>query len=221
MAESFRVTMTPATPVSINHPWLHFDGLINHLRYMRLLGRDYYNLPSKQVWTPPTSMHDDFEHVLCYRQEIPFASVSTFEPDCQRSIQYYKRFEEDGAPGKSVNIGSGRYRNWMLRTVYQPAHTVTFYGRGHIDLVRDLLSSLTHLGNDTRIGWGQLRGIDVQEIERDDDRSIVFGGVAQRPIPVRYLSDYSDAVRLAWRSPYWAAQNVELCAPPGTEVVWK
>jgi len=210
--------MTLAMPVSINHPWLHFDGLINHLRYMRLLGRDYYTLPSKQVWTPPG--HDKFKDVLCYRQDIPFASVSAFEPDAPKSIQYYKRYDDECAPAKSVNVGSGRYRNWMLRTVYQPAHTVTFYGRGHIDLVLDLLSDLTHLGNDTRIGWGQIASIEVRGIERDQDRSIVWDGIAQRPIPVRYLSGYSDAVRLAWKSPYWAAQNVELCAPPGAEVAW-
>jgi hypothetical protein len=42
-----------------------------------------------------------------------------------------------------------------------------------------------------------------------------------RPIPVRLLESYNDAVELAWKPPYWAADSIELCAPPGAEVKLK
>jgi len=216
MAVSFELKLVMATPVNINHPWIHLDGLLHHLRLLKRLGRDYYLLPTKQVTGFDWKGHR-YEHVIVYRQELPFASVSFFEPPDVRSLQYYKRLEVAGFPGKRrVDIGSGHYRNWMLRAVYVPCHTVTFYGRGNLSLVSELLEDLTHLGNDTRIGWGKVATWQLQEIE--EDRSIVWQGKAMRPIPVRLLKSYSEAVPLAWRAPYWAADTVELCAPPGAEV---
>jgi len=84
--------------------------------------------------------------------------------------------------------------------------------------VQQLLELLTHLGNDTRMGWGL---IDKKRMELEpipEDRSVVWQGKAMRPIPIRFLNSCSDAVYLPWRSPYWAAENVEMCAPPGAEV---
>lgn len=221
-AVSFKLTCTLAAPVSLNHPWIHLDGIINHLRMMRRLGRDYYSLSTKGYWQPSVAQHDKFQQVLAYRQELPFASISHFEPaDAPlKTVQYFKRFEANDFPTKrkKIDIASGHYRNWMMRTVYVPAHTVSFYGRGQIGRVRQLLGDLTHVGNDTRVGWGQLVGWELEELEREQDRSIVWEGIAQRPIPVRMLKHYTDSVRLAWKAPYWERSNIEECAPPGTEV---
>jgi len=221
MVESFELVIQVATPVCLNHPWLHLDGIVGHLIDQRRLGRDYYLLPTKSPEGRGDARGSRYEHVLCWRQEIPFGSISFFEPDAVHAIQYFKRFEPAGYEGHTakVNLSSGYLRNWMLNAVYQATHTVRFYGRGHLDLLAELLEDLTALGNDTRIGWGEITSKELRPLP--EDHSLVWQGRAQRPLPVRYLKRWSDSVPLAWRPPYWAARNVELCAPPGAEVEWK
>lgn len=214
----FAVIARLATPVSLNHPWLHLDGLIAHLIYLRAAGRDYYALPTKTVRHLAQERMGPFVHTLARRGPLNSASISFFGPDARLgSLQYFKRFEERGAPNRGqVLLAGGHYRSWMLRTVYVSAETVTFYGCGDLALVRNLLGDLTHLGNDGRIGWGRVRDLAVNQTP--EDWSLVKEGRAQRPIPVRLLADWEDAVRLAWRPPYWAPEHVELCAPPGVGV---
>ncbi|MDQ7851146.1 MAG: hypothetical protein RB148_12825 [Armatimonadota bacterium] len=216
----FQIVFYLATPVALNHPWLHLDGLISHLVALRVLGRDYYVLPTKTVTSLSAKQLGRYQRVLRQWWELPQASVSFFHPDDLFSLRYFKRFEPRGFPGeRKIDLGRGHYRTWMLRHVYCPAETVTFYGTGDLELVRDLLSDLTHIGNDNRVGWGRIHRLEVTELP--EDRSLVWEGKAMRPIPIRFLRKWEDAVPLAWRPPYWAAENVEVCAPPGARVVLK
>lgn len=212
----FAAVCRMATPVNLNHPWLHLDGITAHLQYLRAAGRDYYTLPSKTVVSQP----DHGPPLYLKTNGVRHASVSLFAPDLPlKAAQYYKRFEPDGCPGTArVDLGSGHYRNYMLRAVLQPCETVTFYGCGDINKLRELLADLTHLGNDIRVGWGLIAGMTVREVA--EDWSLTRDGRATRPIPVRLLRRYSDQVRLAWHAPYWARESVDLCAPPGAEVEW-
>lgn len=215
-AVPFRVVVRLAAPVALNHPWLHLDGLVSHLVYQRMLGREYYNLPTKQVVHLSEMQKGKYAHIFPLIGGIAHASASIFQPDRMASLQYFKRFHDQGWPKRNkVDIGSGHYRNWMMRWVYVPAETATFYGYGRIDHIRDLMQDLTHLGNDTRVGWGKIVSIEAEETP--EDWSVVYQGRAMRPIPVRLLSSHSDAAMMACRPPYWAAASVELCAPPGAE----
>ena len=36
-----------ASPISLTHPWMHFDGLVGHLLMVDALGDDYFVLPRK------------------------------------------------------------------------------------------------------------------------------------------------------------------------------
>jgi len=216
--EPFALRCRLATPVALNHPWLHLDGIIAHLIQLRVRGREYYNLPTKVLTHVPPGHR--YQHVLATSGGgLVHASVSQFEPETRlTSLQYFKRFEADRFPRKrKVERGSGHYRDWMLRWVLVSAEWCTFYGVGDIALLRELLEDLTHLGNDTRVGWGRVQRWEL--IPWSEDWSLVRDGRAMRPIPVRFLRSYSDAVPLAWKPPYWAAEHVELCAPPGAEVV--
>jgi CRISPR type IV-associated protein Csf3 len=149
------------------------------------------------------------------------ASISFFsEPNRIYSVQYFKRFEERNCPAKrKINIAKGYYRHWMLRSVVIAADHCYFYGCGDIDRIAQLLRSLVALGDNTRIGWGTIHSWHIEPTS--DDYSLIKDGKAQRPIPVRLLESYNDAVELAWKPPYWAADSIELCAPPGTEVKLK
>jgi hypothetical protein len=218
---NLEVTFYLSSPPALNHPWIHFDGILAHLAYLRFLGRDYYLLPSKRL--VDVSLPEDLRGFLAETSGLLHASCSLFLPSMPEkyaSLSYYKRFEAEGFPkSRKINLGSGYYRNWSLRWVYVPCEAVRFYVRGDRQIIEDLLSDLTHIGNDTRVGWGRIRGMRIKEIS--EDLSLVWNNRAMRPIPVRYLKQWSDSALLAWRPPYWAAENVELCAPPGAVIELK
>ena len=215
--QPFKVTFWLGTPVSLNHPWIHLDGITAHLKYESALDREYRHLPSKSV----VSQDDHAPPLYRKTNGVRHASVSLFVPDLPPyTYTMFKRFEPEGYPRRGpqkVNIGSGHYRNYMLRLVLKPCERVEFYGYGAMDRIADLLSTLTHLGGEGRDGFGQIIGLDVEPI--DEDRSLVAGGIAMRPIPVKQLRSWSEAVHVAWRAPYWARESIALCAPPGAEVV--
>lgn len=215
-------------PVSLNHPWMHLDGIIRHLVDWRTYGPE-----ADLTWDADrrgNRMADmrkagtaKFVHALSRREIagdwIGCGSVSHFDQDVPYgTLRYFKRFEAERFPGKAkVSLGGGHFRTWMLQTVYVPAHSVTFYGCGLLGHVRDLLGDLTHIGNDTRIGWGQV--VDWTLERTPEDWSLVRDGVATRPIPTRMLHSWDDEAWLTWHAPYWDRSKVEPCAPPGARVV--
>jgi hypothetical protein len=216
-ARPFRVEVRLAAPVSLNHPWLHLDGILAHLAVNRVAGRAQYSRPTKAVQSYSARDLGPYAHALT-RTPVAQGSISYFGPEEKLcSLQFFKRFEERGFPARrKIAMGFGHYRAWMLRVVYVPAEWAVFYGRGDVGLVRDLLDDLTHLGNKTRAGWGRVASVSVEEIE--ENRSLVWEGRAMRPLPVRILRRWSDALPMAAQAPYWDPSNVEMCAPPGAEV---
>lgn len=228
-SEPFRLSIHLATPVSLQHPWLHLDSIVRHLIDDRTYGRD-----AELTWDDEMrgnrnkAMRDAgtmvFRDVLDRYQAdgdwLSCASVSEFSPadTPYGTLQYFKRFQAERFPGKGkINLSSDHYRTWMLKTIYLPCRTVTFYGRGRIGLLRDLLNDMTHLGNDTRIGWGEIAEWRLTPMQAD--WSLVRDGVAMRPIPTRMLREWDDEAWLTWHAPYWDRRKVEPCAPPGAKVV--
>lgn len=225
----FALHIDLATPVSLNHPWVHFDAIVRHLIDERTYGVDAgldwgnRETNAERLAAMGRAGTRKYVHALSREQIagdwIGCGSVSHFTPDDlpYGTLEYFKRFEADRFPknGK-VNTSSDHFRVWMLKTIYMPAQTVTFYGRGLIGHIAELMQDLTHLGNDARMGWGEVA--DWRLEKTPDDWSIIRDGVAMRPIPVRMLHEWDDEAWLTWHAPYWDRNKVELCAPPGARV---
>lgn len=96
------------------------------------------------------------------------------------------------------------------------AASLTFHGHGNVDRVDELLSDLTNVGRDANEGFGAVADAVIEPC--DDDRSLVWQGVAMRPIPTRLSMAWERAEDLAWRVPYWDGATVEPCVPPGASV---
>jgi hypothetical protein len=216
----FEVRCRLRTPVCLNHPWVNFDGILGHLVYRRVLGRGYYDLPGKTILHCEEAESQPWVSMVTQHHGVRFSSVSFFDNDGLDSMQYFKRFHETNCPSslRSCYVGHGYYRAWMNRFVYVKASECVFYCHGHLPTVEMLLQDLTHIGGDVRVGWGAVSSISVQETA--DDMSCICNGVAQRPIPVRFLRSYSDSVPLAWKCPYWDPNGVEVCVPPGARAEW-
>lgn len=227
--QPFRLTVRMATPVSLTHPWLHLDSIVRHLIDERTYGRDadLGGWDDERRGDRMAAMRRagtaKFVQALARcriaDEWISCASVSEVVPADlgYETIRSFKRFEADRFPGRGkVTLSNGHYRTWLLQTVYVPAESVTFHGVGLLGHLTDLLGDLTHLGNDTRIGWGL---VDHWSIEPSrEDWSLARDGIATRPLPVRLLAEWDDEAWLTWHAPYWDRRRAERCAPPGARV---
>ena len=79
-----------------------------------------------------------------------------------------------------------------------------------------LLKSVVYLGKKTAYGYGRVKSIHIERIDRD--YSIIKNSKAMRPIPIRMVRDAEVKAMLAYKPPYWDKHSVELCAFPGSIV---
>lgn len=212
-----KITFHMMTPISLGHPWMHFDGLLMHLKAREALGEDYYVLPSKD----PKELGVEIPVAKLERNgfQVYRASVSFFDVDVLAVTTIYKRFYEKDAGtliARKIDLARGLYRSYMMRLPYIPARRVYFYAYGDPGEIDRLLSALEGLGKKVSIGFGRFREYVIEEV--DEDASVVYNGVAMRPIPAAMLRYADRAMMLAYKPPYWDKRNVALCAPPGARV---
>ncbi len=214
---SFAITFNMGSPVCITHPWISFDSLIAHLLLLDGLGDDYFITPKKLDLSGAWPKN---RRLLPIKRtgQLYHASVSQFEPvDTVRVTQIYKRFETERSENLNrtkIRVGQGYFKSYALKQPYVPAQRVRFFVHGDVDLIGNLIDKyLIGLGNDTRIGFGTIRSWKIEET--DGDWSIIWNGIAMRPIPVEMCEEWEDEAMLAWKAPYWSPRNVTLCVPPG------
>lgn len=223
----FRLRFKMMTPVCLSHPWIHLDGIIAHLLLRKLLGRDFYLLPSK--------LPIDFFKTLTlplkrYKQDKAFmyhSSVSFFEIKQIYVDTLFKRFEDkflrlmDEGRSTRIDTTRGRFKNYMIRLPYISTPTVTFYGHGNISEIKNLIKRLPGLGKKIAAGFGFFNSFSIKQTRQDC--SIIKNGLAARPIPLLFVDETQEHERmlLAYKFPYWAKGNVLPCVPPEEKIYLK
>ncbi len=217
--EPLQITFFLQAPLSLTYPFLFFDSLVGRQMLMIALGHDFYLLPTKIPITKYIPQEELPPFPIKQSNELFHCSVAQFNG--QYRIEYlYKRFEDRWANFKrKITRGSGYFRDYMIQHLYVAAPVVHFYACADYEMMKKICATVTGLGDNTRIGWGAVAGFKIDRISKDC--SIVKNGIAMRPIPQRFLKSASEIVPMTWRSPYWDLLNVELCAPPGAEVILK
>jgi len=216
--EPLEITFHLASPITLSHPWMHFDGLIYHLLFREVLGEDYFLLPRKFPFNALQDELDKIQPIKIDSNGLYHASVSFLDADVKKLGVYRKRFEDRWYSGrKKIYRGSGIFRDWSIQHLYLPTSKIRFYVLSDRNMLKVLCELVTGLGNDTRVGWGAVRRFEIRKMEKDC--SIVHQGIAMRPIPLFFLEYASEKVPLAWKPPYWARENVAFCAPPGAQVI--
>jgi len=211
----FKVEFRMETPICLTYPFIHFDGLIAHLWLRKKDSHFYRSLPSKKV-VNVLEKEDNFP--LKKTGDIYHASISFFDIKDAFTTKIYKKFCEKYLDlkrirKKKIDKTRGHFKDHMISLVYVPARKVIFYGCGDVSTIDDLLKNLAGLGKKTSIGYGFIKDYKIKEIK--DDLSVVKEGIAMRPIPKEMLKEWSELVLMAYKPPYWAKENVKLCAPPG------
>jgi hypothetical protein len=221
-----RVTLRFGSPVVLTHPYVMLDGVIGHCMLLEYLGEDLYH-----VWAVKTPLGRYIleaadrlgprggRYPIRRKHGLMFASAAIWEPEGvrARTLMMVKRFEDRWAPGRRrISRGSGYFRDHLFRRTYVPASGATFYVHGDPEWLGRLLRHLPGLGDDVRIGFGDVREARIERIDRD--RSVLDGDVAMRPIPVDMLEWWEESAVMAWKPPYWHAGNLAECCVPFTRV---
>lgn len=224
--EPLEISFRMETPICLTYPFIFFDALIAHLRNRYVDPEGYRALPSKKVVKKASEIDIPIKKmVLPSGDFIYHASVSIFDFNEGYITTIYKRFCEkhlnyEKIKRKKIDRGRGFFRDYMIKLVYVPAKTVTFYVNGDVEQIEKLLEGLPALGKKTAIGFGVIKDFKIKEIK--DDRSIIWNGKAMRPIPMEAVSEASEIVLMAYKPPYWAKENHRPCVPPFAECeLWK
>ena len=216
--EPLEIIFHLSSPLTLNHPWMHFDGLISHLLLIEAMGEDMCLLPPKLpigrllkgIKLPPSPIKKS-DNCLYH------ASVSLFDSEYKYMEIMTKKFEDRWvSPARKIPKSTGIFKDYLMQHIYFPTSTVQFYVNGDAEELERLCSLVTGLGDNTRIGWGAVRSHEIKPTP--EDWSLVRDGKAMRPIPTRYLKQHQELVGVAWKQPYWAAESVDMCCVPGTEV---
>jgi hypothetical protein len=125
-----------------------------------------------------------------------------------------KRFDQrladlvdfDGKRGKVI-VESGMYKAYHMPVWYRHAPAVSWYVVGDVIWVREMLSTLTHIGKKGAQGWGAVLRWGVAPHAHDWS---VYGqyGQLMRAVPAE------QGVHIGFRPSYWMAKNQTTCQVP-------
>jgi hypothetical protein len=222
---NLQLTLELASPVAMGHPWINGDGLVRYLAIVDEFGRDFLELRAREEEEEPLDLDPVINHGLVETDGIGHASISFFDSDETRQESIYGRYDEmfahlvrgSGRPRSKIPLNGGEFKSQVIELTVQPATRCVFFFRGNERRLRDLFDRhFTGLGKKRSCGYGQVT--DYEWTRLDEDRSVVAGGQAMRPIPVDRCEFVTEIENLAWRAPYHYEGNHTRCAAPGADV---
>ncbi len=236
--EVVRVVYHMATPILLNHPWIHFDGLLAHIVARMKHGQDYYLLDSRRPIEEVVTLDEIPVTKIC-RSSVCFAdaSVSMIDgrlPPYDRLYPAHvrKRFTERhihtvATHRRRVEIAKGPFKLFDLEYAYAPARTVEFLAKGYEDEIAELARKVVALGAKRAEGWGFVRRVEVVKTELKHAYTLPDGTVT-RPVPIDPFIDVGETMRRyghldsmlhTYRPPYWDRRHATLCTIPGRRYV--
>lgn len=165
----------------------------------------YEETPQEEI-PLPLEKHPDHELYL--------GSVSFIEGRGRYQHFFVKRYH--GIPPKNVDISRGFFRAYKNKIfTLAPPSVITFYGRGDIEKIKELLQYITAIGAKRSQGYGKVQRVVVEEI--DVDKTWIYNNQPMRAIPVRLLKDRINEWYYAAFNPSppsYTTHQTEICFLP-------
>ncbi len=130
---------------------------------------------------------------------------------------YAKHGEIVSKNGKAkgvVNTAQGKYKNEFYSIERIGVDCITYYARGNKEIIESLLKKLRFVGKKSSLGWGKVKYISIEEIQKD--YSIFKDNKLMRNIPLENSFNFKgEKVRLSRLThPYWSKVNLKECLVP-------
>jgi len=240
MFEVLKITFRMKTPVLLGHPWIFSDALIVHTLMRRVLGDEYYNLPSNYPLHELVDKLDVPIRRIVYDDNkfIYDASVSIidgkFYPYRNVAVTHVrKRFcekyvHEVKTRRDKVDIARGAFRLYNIKFIYVPCREVTFYVNAVESEVVELLRYIRAIGKKRAEGFGFIKDFSYEKVELKTAIQLNDYTVT-RPVPAQ-LIDINETVRRfgtcelvpqSTRPPYWSPKTIEPATIPGKKYILK
>lgn len=223
--KSYRIEFEFQSPIALSQPYIHLDGIFLRAYLIWLLGERFYDF---------YLIRSTFEELFLsvgkdlkkdgYKYPIEFwnntdvfsASAILFDKNARKHIEVLrKKFEDRYIEKGKIRVGMGKFRNFEEKFFYLNA----MKGEGYIRIDAKVMDGILEkgilyaIGDDTRLGWGMLKSIKVEEIKKKD--IVLLDGMITRCVPVKYLSKRDiKKINYAYKPPYWNIENVDVCSVP-------
>lgn len=196
---------------------LPLDALLNYQSHREEFGAEIVTVPGAEANANPGSRS------LCLplmrvNEETPLwhyaASFAVWEGGLAEGTNHWvgsfdlglSDLVDFGKLKARVEIGSGRYRSYRMPMRYMHSPVVRWYAVGHVDSVRRLLTTLTHVGKKVSQGWGCVLSWDVEAWPEDWSVQSPLGLMRSVPDP--------EGVLWGFRPSYWLRSNQTRCLVP-------
>lgn len=204
-------------------PWFPLDGILAAEWMRRHYPEAYYNASSHMLTNGIIVAELPLERRGEGNNWYWACSFNTEPPLHEYVMHWHKRFDDHlekyidfGKRRGSINVKSGKYKAYRMPLVVQLFERLTWYAVGDLEAVRDLCSTVTHIGKKTSQGLG---AVDYWEVEPwPEDWSEVAGSRLTRAIPTELgLPRGVQGSRIALygiRPPYWYSGHQTVCFMP-------
>lgn len=234
-----KISFFMRTPILLGWPWIHFDALLAHALARRELGSEYYTLPSKRAEEIVAEIVEKYMPLERFGDKDIYVwkgSVSFFEPKIVGGTTIYKRFSPRNlrfvkTRKKRVDLTRGYFKMYAMRIPTVTVKRVVFYAKGEKEEIEELLRHVPALGKKRVVGFGDIRKVVIEEIEKDHSLYMETQGktIATRPIPLELLPKIAEergrltiktdsVAYIGFRPPYWWKKNIAKCILPYTEI---
>ncbi|MEW5952612.1 MAG: hypothetical protein AB1815_02480 [Bacillota bacterium] len=202
-------------------PWFPLDSILAAEWMRRHHTEAYYNASSHMLKSDLITPDLPFERRGQDDNWYWACSFNTQMPTHEYVMYWHKRVDDQleqhiefGSKRGKVDIKSSKYKAYRMPLVVQLFDRLVYYAVGDMDAVRDLASTVTHIGKKSSQGLG---AVDYWQVEPwPEDWSVMAGGRLTRAVPLRDMpGGFSGRVATyGIRSPYWHSDNQRVCVMP-------
>lgn len=226
MFKNLKIIMKMGSLIAAVHP-LHLDSILSAAKAKELLGEEYYS--GENIVGTKEMIDEMLSSILDKKYGVYCASCGIGE---YREFvgSWSKRWDSKNDDivnfeGKTerIDIGAGHYKNYHMPLILKSYKEIIFYARGDKKEIERLLNTYIHyIGKKASQGYGKIRDIVIEEIEKD--YSIIKNDKLMRPVPVKYAGDIIEALirnqkhiyknKYPEYPPYWRTDNLVDCIMP-------
>jgi len=227
--QPLKITFEMQSPIAITD-YIHFDSLLWHAALQDQLGESFWNQTGREHYNIKIPLKEKTQTLtlskpgklqgFTLRKKYYSSSTGIYEDGYVEDVQSWrKRCDFPDGIGK-VDIRRGQFKAYdaPLTVIFAP--TVTFYAVGNAaEILRLLTTHITHIGKKRVQGYGKIKKVTVEPI--GEDRSVIWQGRLQRPIPVMGCPfKFEDPIIMyyAWRPPYWRLSALTECYMTGSRL---
>lgn len=207
----------------LSYPWIMLDGLIAHVVFEALLGDlwhaiplreplpllDWYPLPFAKAEFATPNGGDFFYHASCSR----FEHSETYGTTLHKAVMP-ENLAHLMDPKKTYDRVRGEFKAYAMEMRCNPSQYCDFYCLGDRKALEHWGNMILGLGKKRAVGFGKVVNIEIMGAL--EDYSITHFDQINRPIPIGFNPTWDKPkALLAYKPPYWAKINHQLCYAPG------